>query len=112
MSFIDELAAGYIPAEARSLELPEIGRTVYAKVFTVGMAKKAQTAAKGDSVDYLVYAVCIGALDENGVKLFNLADAAKVRTLPETLVAKLAKFVMDMPEDEDIRKNSPTDQDE
>jgi len=103
---IDTAIAHFSNREIRSLEIPEWEITIYAKNLTLDDKARWLARANNDGTDYMIYAVILGAIDQNGDQLFGLEDKVKLRKqVDPDIVAKIANFVLSVESEEDREKN-------
>lgn len=107
-SLIDTAVAHFSNRATRSLEVPEWEVTVYAKNLSLKDKADWLSKADGDAPKYLCYAIIYGLADENGEKLFSIADLHKLQNnVDPDIVNRLANFVLvaDVPNEEGREKN-------
>jgi hypothetical protein len=103
---IDTAIAHFSNREIRSLEIPEWEITIYAKNLTLDDKARWLARANNDGTDYMIYAVILGAIDQNGDQLFGLEDKVKLRKqVDPDIVARIANFVLSVESEEDREKN-------
>ena len=94
MSLIDIATSHFSNRTKRSIEIPELGVTLYAK--NVSLADKANwlKRADNDTTSFMVYAIIYGLTDEKGEKVFDVGDKTKLlNSVDPEIVAKLFNFV-------------------
>jgi hypothetical protein len=103
---IDTAISHFSNREIRSLEIPEWETTIYSKNLTLDDKARWLARANNDGTDYMIYAVILGATDENGDQVFGLEDKVKLRKqVDPDIVAKIANFVLQVETEEDREKN-------
>ncbi len=103
---IDTAISHFSNREIRSLEIPEWEITIYAKNLTLDDKARWLARANNDGTDYMIYAVILGATDENGDQVFGLEDKVKLRKqVDPDVVARIANFVLQVETEEDREKN-------
>lgn len=98
MSKLIDVAVSHFNArEVRQMEVPEWETTLYAKNLSLEDKHKWLKRAKGETDEYLLYAVIFGVMDENGDTVFDIGDKAKLKTNvdPEVL-SRIANFVLEV----------------
>lgn len=98
MSKLIDVAVSHFNArEVRQMEVPEWETTLYAKNLSLEDKHKWLKRAKGETDEYLLYAVIFGVTDENGDTVFDIGDKAKLKTNvdPEVL-SRIANFVLEV----------------
>ena len=103
---IDTAISHFSNREIRSLEIPEWETTIYAKNLTLDDKARWLARANNDGTDYMIYAVILGATDENGDAVFSLEDKVRLRKqVDPDVVARIANFVLQVETEEDREKN-------
>ena len=79
MSVLDNMTQHFSSQEVKVIEVPEWGEEgaplqIYHKPFTLSEQKKLYSMSKEDNIEMLAYTLILKAIDENGEKLFTLAD--------------------------------------
>jgi len=98
MSKLIEVAVSHFNArEVRRMEVPEWETTLYAKNLSLEDKHKWLKRAKGETDEYLLYAVIFGVTDENGDVVFDVGDKHVLKTSvdPEVL-SRIANFVLEV----------------
>jgi hypothetical protein len=106
---IDIAVSHFNSREVRQMQIPEWDNvTVYAKNLSLEDKHKWLKRAKGETDEYLLYAVIFGLVDENGEQVFDLGDKFKLKTnVDPELLSKIANFVLEVsaPTEEEREKN-------
>lgn len=94
--FMNKATANFSSRNKRSLEVPELGMTIYARNMTLELQAKIYNTAEGDSTDYLCYAIIFGATDKDGNAIAGVGDRQNLRTnVDPKIITKVANFVLD-----------------
>jgi len=108
-SLIDAAVAHFSNQEVRSMEVPSWDVTIFAKNLSLSDKAKWLARSKDDTMDYMVYAVIYGAVDEKGEPLFDISDKPKLRNnVDPDVLSSVANFVLKLAADseEEREKNS------
>jgi len=96
---IDTAVSHFSSREIRTLDVPELETTLYAKNLTLNDKAKWLTRADSDTTDYLCYSVIFGVTDEKGEAVFDIGDKSKLRNnVDPELVSRIANFVLAIPD--------------
>ena len=98
MSKLIDIAVSHFNArEVRQMHVPEWETTIYAKNLSLEDKHKWLKRAKGETDEYLLYAVIFGVMDENGDQVFDLGDKVKLKTnVDPEILSKIATFVLEV----------------
>ena len=109
MSLIDEFSRRFEGLDRRVIEIPEIGRTVYAKPYTLHDRRRLRTATARSDEDGYAALIVLKLENEDGTPAFERGDEAKVlRVIEADVVERLVAQIVSSPIStvEDAEKNS------
>lgn len=93
---MSKAVANFSSRNQRSLDVPELGMTVYARSMTLELQAKIYNTADGDNTDYLCYAIIFGATDKDGNAIAGVGDRKDLRAnVDPKIITKVANFVLD-----------------
>ena len=107
MKLIEKALQHFQSIEPRELHVPEWEVTVYAKEPTLGQKSSWMAKSNGDNTDFMLNAICEGALDKDGQPLFDVGDKPTLRRIGSTITERVGLFVLNASAetDEEREKN-------
>lgn len=101
MSAIDRAIEHFSSKAIRTLHIPEWDLDIFTKNLTLEDKAQWVSRAKGETTEYLLYAIVFGAVDANGERLFSLEDKIKLkRNCDPDIVTRIANFIIQPGDDE------------
>jgi hypothetical protein len=111
MSAIDNAKKHFAEQDVKVIEVPEWGEDdkplkIYSKPLTLAETSKLYKMSKEDDLTMMAYVLIYKALDENGDKLFDLADKnALLNNVDREILVGVATKIMGQEPIEDTKKN-------
>ena len=110
MSAIDNAKKHFAEQDVKVIEVPEWGDDkplkIYSKPLTLAETSKLYKMSKEDDLTMMAYVLIYKALDENGDKLFDLADKnALLNSVDREILVSVAQQIMGQEPIEDTKKN-------
>ena len=111
MSAIDNAKKHFAEQDVKVIEVPEWGEDdkalkIYSKPLTLAETSKLYKMSKEDDLTMMAYVLIYKALDENGDKLFDLADKnALLHNVDQEVLVSVATQIMGQEPVEDTKKN-------
>ena len=111
MSAIDNAKKHFAEQDVKVIEVPEWGDEnkplkIYSKPLTLAETSKLYKMSKEDDLTMMAYVLIYKALDENGDKLFDLADKnALLNNVDREILVGVATKIMGQEPIEDTKKN-------
>jgi len=111
MSAIDNAKKHFAEQDVKVIEVPEWGDEnkplkIYSKPLTLAETSKLYKMSKEDDLTMMAYVLIYKALDENGDKLFDLADKnALLNHVDREILVSVATQIMGQESIEDTKKN-------
>ena len=111
MSAIDNAKKHFAEQDVKVIEVPEWGDEnkplkIYSKPLTLAETSKLYKMSKEDDLTMMAYVLIYKALDENGDKLFDLADKnALLNSVDREILVSVATQIMCQEPIEDTKKN-------
>jgi len=111
MSAIDNAKKHFAEQDVKVIEVPEWGDEnkplkIYSKPLTLAETSKLYKMSKEDDLTMMAYVLIYKALDENGDKLFDLADKnALLNHVDREILVSIATQIMGQESIEDTKKN-------
>ena len=111
MSAIDNAKKHFAEQDVKVIEVPEWGEDdkslkIYSKPLTLAETSKLYKMSKEDDLTMMAYILIYKALDENGDKLFDLADKnALLNNVDREILVGVATKIMGQEPIEDTKKN-------
>ena len=111
MSAIDNAKKHFAEQDVKVIEVPEWGEDdkplkIYSKPLTLAETSKLYKMSKEDDLTMMAYVLIYKALDENGDKLFDLADKnALLNHVDREILVSVATQIMGQEPIEDTKKN-------
>jgi hypothetical protein len=111
MSVIDNAKKHFAEQDVKVIEVPEWGEDdkplkIYSKPLTLAETSKLYKMSKEDDLTMMAYVLIYKALDENGDKLFDLADKnALLNNVDREILVGVATKIMGQEPIEDTKKN-------
>ena len=111
MSVIDNAKKHFAEQDVKVIEVPEWGDEnkplkIYSKPLTLAETSKLYKMSKEDDLTMMAYVLIYKALDENGDKLFDLADKnALLNHVDREILVSVATQIMGQEPIEDTKKN-------
>ena len=111
MSVIDNAKKHFAEQDVRVIEVPEWGEDdkplrIFSKPLTLAETSKLYKMSKEDDLTMMAYVLIYKALDENGDKLFDLADKnALLNHVDREILVSVATQIMGQESIEDTKKN-------
>jgi hypothetical protein len=111
MSAIDNAKKHFAEQDVKVIEVPEWGDEnkplkIYSKPLTLAETSKLYKMSKEDDLTMMAYVLIYKALDENGDKLFDLADKnALLNHVDREILVSVATQIMGQEPIEDTKKN-------
>ena len=111
MSVIDNAKKHFAEQDVKVIEVPEWGEDdkslkIYSKPLTLAETSKLYKMSKEDDLTMMAYVLIYKALDENGDKLFDLADKnALLNNVDREILVGVATKIMGQEPIEETKKN-------
>ena len=111
MSAIDNAKKHFAEQDVKVIEVPEWGDEnkplkIYSKPLTLAETSKLYKMSKEDDLTMMAYVLIYKALDENGDKLFDLADKnALLNSVDREVLMRVAQEIMGQEPIEETKKN-------
>ena len=111
MSAIDNAKKHFAEQDVKVIEVPEWGNEnealkIYSKPLTLSETSKLYKMSKDDDLTMMAYVLIYKALDENGDKLFDLADKnALLNQVDREVLMRVAQEIMGQEPIEETKKN-------
>ena len=111
MKAIDNAKKHFAEQDVKVIEVPEWGDEnkplkIYSKPLTLAETSKLYKMSKEDDLTMMAYVLIYKALDENGDKLFDLADKnALLNHVDREILVSVATQIMGQEPIEDTKKN-------
>jgi hypothetical protein len=111
MSAIDNAKKHFAEQDVKVIEVPEWGDEnkplkIYSKPLTLAETSKLYKMSKEDDLTMMAYVLIYKALDENGDKLFDLADKnALLNQVDREVLMRVAQEIMGQEPIEETKKN-------
>jgi len=111
MSAIDNAKKHFAEQDVKVIKVPEWGEDdkslkIYSKPLTLAETSKLYKMSKEDDLTMMAYVLIYKALDENGDKLFDLADKnALLNNVDREILVGVATQIMGQEPIEDTKKN-------
>ena len=111
MSAIDNAKKHFAEQDVKVIEVPEWGDEnkplkIYSKPLTLAETSKLYKMSKEDDLTMMAYVLIYKALDENGDKLFDLADKnALLNHVDREILVSVATQIMGQEPIEETKKN-------
>ena len=111
MSAIDNAKKHFAEQDVKVIEVPEWGDEnkplkIYSKPLTLAETSKLYKMSKNDDLAMMAYVLIYKALDENGDKLFDLADKnALLHNVDQEVLVNVATPIMGQEPVEKTKKN-------
>ena len=111
MSAIDNAKKHFAEQDVKVIEVPEWGDEnqslkIYSKPLTLAETSKLYKMSREDDLTMMAYVLIYKALDENGDKLFDLADKnALLNQVDREVLMRVAQEIMGQEPIEETKKN-------
>jgi hypothetical protein len=111
MSAIDNAKKHFAEQDVKVIEVPEWGDEnkplkIYSKPLTLAETSKLYKMSREDDLTMMAYVLIYKALDENGDKLFDLADKnALLNSVDREVLMRVAQEIMGQEPIEETKKN-------
>ena len=110
MSAIDNAKKHFAEQDVKVIEVPECGDDkplkIYSKPLTLAETSKLYKMSREDDLTMMAYVLIYKALDENGDKLFDLADKnALLNQVDREVLMRVAQEIMGQEPIEETKKN-------
>ena len=111
MSAIDNAKKHFAEQDVKVIEVPEWGEDdkplkIYSKPLTLAETSKLYKMSQEDDLTMMAYVLIYKALDENGDKLFDLADKnALLNQVDREVLMRVAQEIMGQEPIEETKKN-------